>query len=114
MKAYRVSQAPRFFEGDLYVQWLAAKNKSLSCLDAVIDEETFRPLLDAVWDKPAKSPVGNRPLTDAQKKSHRQKHESAVEDCACVWLQESDDERIQFRSIGRMAERGGDCVHAPD
>jgi len=46
---------------ELRVQWLLAKGHSLSRLDAVMDWESFRPLLDAVWDKPAQGPGGPRP-----------------------------------------------------
>lgn len=61
MKAYKASQAPGFFDVELRVQWLLAKSNSLSRLDAVLDWESFRPLLEAVWDKPAKGPGGLRP-----------------------------------------------------
>lgn len=61
MKAYKASQAPGFFDVELRVRWLLAKGNSLSHLDAVIDWESFRPLLAAVWDKPAKGPGGPRP-----------------------------------------------------
>jgi len=61
MKAYKPSQAPGFFDVELRVQWLLAKGNPLSRLDTVIDWESFRPLLAAVWDKPAKGPGGPRP-----------------------------------------------------
>jgi len=61
MKSYKASQAPGFFDVELRVQWLLAKGNSLSRLNAVIDWESFRPLLEAVWDKPAKGPGGPRP-----------------------------------------------------
>ncbi len=46
---------------ELRVQWLLAKGNSLSRLDAVIDWESFRPLLESLWDKPAQGPGGPRP-----------------------------------------------------
>ena len=61
MKTYKAAQTPGFFDVELRVQWLLAKGNSLSRLDAVIDWESFRPLLEAVWDKPAKGPGGPRP-----------------------------------------------------
>jgi IS5 family transposase len=61
MKAYKASQAPGFFDVELRVQWLLAKGNSLSRLDAVIDWECFGPLLESLWDKPAKGPGGPRP-----------------------------------------------------
>jgi len=61
VKAYKPSQAPGFFDVELRVQWLLAKGNPLSCLDTVIDWESFRPLLETVWDKPAKGPGGPRP-----------------------------------------------------
>jgi IS5 family transposase len=61
MKAYKASQAPGFFDVELRVQWLLAKGNSLSRLDAVIDWESFRPLLEAVLDTPAKGPGGPHP-----------------------------------------------------
>jgi hypothetical protein len=47
MKTYKASQAPGFFDVELRVQWLLTKGNSLSRLDAVIDWESFRPLLEA-------------------------------------------------------------------
>jgi transposase, IS5 family len=61
MKIYKSSQAPGFFDVELRVQWLLAKGHSLSRLDAVIDWESFRLLLESIWDKPAKGPGGPRP-----------------------------------------------------
>jgi len=61
MKIYKSSQTPGFFDVELRVQWLLAKGNSLSRLDAVIDWESFRPLLETVLDKPAKGPGGQRP-----------------------------------------------------
>lgn len=61
MKTYKPSQTPGFFDVELRVQWLLAKGNPLSRLDAVIDWESFRPLLEAVWDKPAQGPGGPRP-----------------------------------------------------
>jgi len=45
----------------LRVQWLLGKGNSLSRLDAVIDWESFRPLLETALDKPAKGPGGPHP-----------------------------------------------------
>ena len=45
----------------LRVQWLLTKGNSLSRLDAVMDWESFRPLLEAGLDKPAQGPGGPRP-----------------------------------------------------
>ncbi len=53
MKAYKTSQTSGFFDVELRVQWLLAKGNPLSRLDAVIDWESFRPLLEAALDKPA-------------------------------------------------------------
>lgn len=61
MKADKPSQTSGFFDVELRVQWLLAKGNPLRRLDAVIDWEGFRPLLAAVWDKPAKAPGGPRP-----------------------------------------------------
>ncbi len=61
MKTYKASQIPGFFDVELRVQWLLAKGNPLSRLEAVIDWESFRPLLEAVGDKPAKGPGGPRP-----------------------------------------------------
>jgi IS5 family transposase len=61
MKTYKPSQTPGFFDVELRVQWLLAKGNSLSRLDVVIDWESFRPLLETVWDKPAKGPGGPHP-----------------------------------------------------
>jgi transposase, IS5 family len=61
MKLYKASQAPGFFDVELRVQWLLAKGNSLSRLDAVIDWERFRPLLETALEKPAKGPGGPRP-----------------------------------------------------
>ena len=61
MKIYKASQTPGFFDVELRVQWLLAKGNPLSRLDAVIDWENFRPLREAVLDKPAPGPGGPRP-----------------------------------------------------
>jgi IS5 family transposase len=61
MKTYKASQTPGFFDVELRVQWLLAKGNPLSRLEAVIDWESFRPLLEAVLDKPAQGPGGPRP-----------------------------------------------------
>ena len=60
-KSCKASQAPGFFDVELRVQWLLAKGNPLSRLDAVIDWESFRPLLEAALEKPAKGPGGPRP-----------------------------------------------------
>lgn len=61
MKTYKASQTPGFFDVELRVQWLLAKGNPLSRLEAVIDWGSFRPLLEAVLDKPAQGPGGPRP-----------------------------------------------------
>ena len=61
MKTYKPSQTPGFFDVELRVQFLLAKGNPLSRLDAVIDWESFRPLLEAALDKPAQGPGGPRP-----------------------------------------------------
>ena len=61
MKIYKPSQTPGFFDVELRVQFLLAKGNPLSRLDAVIDWESFRPLLEAALDKPAQGPGGPRP-----------------------------------------------------
>lgn len=56
--------APRsfgFFDVELRVQWLLTKGNPLSRLDAVVDWEQFRPLLDAALAQPAKGPGGRPP-----------------------------------------------------
>jgi len=60
-KSYKASQTPGFFDVELRAQWLLAKGNPLSRLDAVIDWESFRPLLEAALDKPAQGPGGPRP-----------------------------------------------------
>ena len=47
MKTYQASQIPGFFDVELRVQWLLSKGNSLSRLDAVIDWESFRPLVES-------------------------------------------------------------------
>ena len=62
--AMPASQAPQpfgFFDVELRVQWLLTKGNPLSRLDAVLDWELFRPLLDAALDQPAKGPGGRPP-----------------------------------------------------
>jgi IS5 family transposase len=61
MKIDKASQTPGFFDVELRVQWLLAKGNPLSRLEAVIDWESFRPLLEAALDKPAQGPGGPRP-----------------------------------------------------
>ena len=60
---------------ELRVQWLEAKGNLLSRLDAVIGRECFRPLLVQALAIPAthERTYRNRPLSDAQKASNRQK-----------------------------------------
>jgi len=66
MKTYPSAQALGFFDVELRVQWLEAKGNPLSRLDAVIDWESFRPLLEQALAKPAKGP-GGRPAHDPLK-----------------------------------------------
>ena len=61
MKTYKASQTPGFFDVELRVQWLLAKGNPLSRLEAVMDWESFRPLLEAALARPAKGPGGPRP-----------------------------------------------------
>jgi len=61
MKTYKASQTPGFFDVELRVQWLLAQGNPLSRLEAVIDWESFRPLLEAALDQPAQGPGGPRP-----------------------------------------------------
>lgn len=61
MKIYKASQTPGFFDVELRVQWLHAKGNPLQRLDAVIDFESFRPLLEVALDTPAQGPGGPRP-----------------------------------------------------
>jgi len=61
MKIYKASQTPGLFDVELRVQWLLAKGNPLSRLEAVIDWESFRPLLEAALDKAAQGPGGPRP-----------------------------------------------------
>ena len=66
MNIYQSAQALGFFDVELRVQWLEAKGNPLSRLDAVIDWESFRPLLEEALAKPAKGP-GGRPAHDPLK-----------------------------------------------
>jgi len=66
MKTYQSAQALGFFDVELRVQWLEAKGNPLSRLEAVIDWESFRPLLEQALAKPAKGP-GGRPAHDPLK-----------------------------------------------
>jgi IS5 family transposase len=61
MPTCKAPQAPGFFDVELRVQWLLTKGNPLSRLDAVVDWEWFRPLLDAALVKPAKGPGGRPP-----------------------------------------------------
>ena len=61
MPTCKAPQSLGFFDVELRVQWLLAKGNPLSRLDAVLDWEMFRPLLDAALDKPAKGPGGRPP-----------------------------------------------------
>ena len=61
MKTCQASQTPDFFDVELRVQWLLAKAHPLRRLDAAIDWESFRPLLEAALAKPAQGPGGPRP-----------------------------------------------------
>ena len=61
MKTCKAPQSLGFFDVELRVQWLLTKGNPLSRLDAVLDWELFRPLLDAALDKPAKGPGGRPP-----------------------------------------------------
>ena len=55
MKTYRSAQTQGFFDVELRVPWLEAKDNPLSRLDTVIDWEGFRPLLEqALAEPPAK------------------------------------------------------------
>ena len=66
MKTYKSPQTSGFFDVELRVQWLQAKGNPLNRLEAVIDWEDFRPLLEQVLTKPAKGP-GGRPANDPLK-----------------------------------------------
>jgi IS5 family transposase len=61
MKNCKTAAAPGLFDVDFRLQWLLAKGNSLSRLDAVVDWELFRPLLEKSLDKPAKGPGGRPP-----------------------------------------------------
>src|SRR5258708_3352082 len=67
MKTHRAAEALGFFDVELRVQWLEAKGKPLSRLEAVIDWEGFHPLLEQALVKPAKGP-GGRPAYDPLKR----------------------------------------------
>ena len=60
MKTYQAARALGFFDVELRVQWLEAKGNPLSRLEAVIDWERFRPLLEPALAKPARGPGGRR------------------------------------------------------
>lgn len=62
-RTYPAAQAPGCFDVELRGQWLEAKGNPFSRLDAVIDWERFRPLLEQALAKPAKGP-GGRPAHD--------------------------------------------------
>jgi IS5 family transposase len=66
MKTYKATQTLGFFDVELRVQWLRTKGNPLGRLDAVIDWEDFRPLLEQAVTKPAKGP-GGRPANDPLK-----------------------------------------------
>jgi len=66
MKNFKTTAAPGLFDVEFRLQWLLAKGNSLSRLDAVVDWELFRPLLDESLDKPAQGP-GGRPAHDRLK-----------------------------------------------
>jgi IS5 family transposase len=66
MTTYRSAQALGFFDVELRVPGLEAKGNPLSRLEAVIDWESFRPLLEQALAKPAKGP-GGRPANDPVK-----------------------------------------------
>lgn len=61
MPACQAPQTFGCFDVELRVQWLRTKGNPLSRLDAVVDWELFRPLLDAALAKPAKGPGGRPP-----------------------------------------------------
>ena len=61
MKNFKTTAAPGLFDVDFRLQWLLAKGNPLSRLDAVVDWELFRPLLEESLDKPAKGPGGRPP-----------------------------------------------------
>jgi len=66
MKNFKTTAAPGLFDVQFRQQWLLAKGNSMSRLDAVVDWELFRALLDAALDKPAQGP-GGRPANDRLK-----------------------------------------------
>ena len=61
MPICKAPQSLGFFDVELRVQWLLTKGNPLSRLNAVVDWELFRPLLDAALVKPAKGPGGRPP-----------------------------------------------------
>ncbi len=62
MPACQASQTFGFFDVELRVQWLLTKGNPLSRLEAVIDWERFRPLLDAALVRATpKGPGGRLP-----------------------------------------------------
>ncbi len=61
MPTCQTPQTFGFFDVELRVQWLLTKGNPLSWLDAVVDWELFRPLLDVALAKPAKGPGGRPP-----------------------------------------------------
>lgn len=61
MKNFKTATAPGLFDVDFRLQWRLAKGNPWSRLDAVVDWELFRPLLDASLNKPVKGPGGRRP-----------------------------------------------------
>jgi len=66
MKTPPTAQTFGCFDVELRGQWLEAKGDPLSRLDAVIDWESFRPLLVQALARPAKGP-GGRPANDPVK-----------------------------------------------
>ena len=66
MKTDPTAQTVGCFDVELRGPWLEAKGNPLSRLDAVIDWESFRPLLAQALAKPAKGP-GGRPAHDPLK-----------------------------------------------
>ena len=60
MKNFKTTAAPGLVDVDFRLQWLLAKGDPLNRLDAVVDWELFRPLLEESLDKPAKENDGEK------------------------------------------------------
>ena len=62
MKAFKTKTAPGFFDVELRIQWLTHKGDPLNRLNAVIEWEIFRPILETALGIEPKGPGGRPPF----------------------------------------------------